>query len=118
MLSVQADTYDVRDPLIIHRFASGTNLDSRERRTTRTKTLDGSVSIYDGGYADGDRTFTVVAANPTDAQITRARQLNQENTSVIISAKDGIYSGVVSTTNIQSDGSLKLTILVSTRLDS
>lgn len=43
----------------ILRLGSGSDLNSRDRRLTRTPTLDGGAVVYDGGYAEADRTFSL-----------------------------------------------------------
>lgn len=54
-------------------LADGSDTQARDRRLTRTPTLDGGAVVYDGGLAEADRTFTlaILNLNEADADILR-----------------------------------------------
>ena len=90
------------------------NFKNGERRTTRTKTLDGKVFIYDGGFSHGDRTldFRVNPISPEDQVIL----LNlRDNYTAVTCAVDGeFFLGVVNDVRIDPD--INIIFLVKSRL--
>ena len=88
----------------------------RERRATRTKTLDGGVSVYDTGYAPGDRTLGVYLPKPTLAIISALSYLVERYSLVIVSTKDGVYRAIPQRAYIDSDGMASMILLVTEKL--
>ncbi len=65
-------------------------------RITRTATLDGGAYIYHGGARNADLQFNITTRlSEADAEIMR--YLYQDCTSIIISTKEGCFSGAIST---------------------
>jgi len=71
--------------------------DTRSARVSRTKTLDGGVHIHHGGVAAGDRTIKAKCykAMP-DADLSTLKSIFEDQTIVLISSRDGLFKGVIS----------------------
>lgn len=94
MISISPTTYDISGGLTWQRALSSSQIEGGERRVSRRKLLDQSVSIYDGGYADGDRTLTL-HIKPTAAEVSRMRELCRDYGRVHVSLPDGFYLAMV-----------------------
>lgn len=88
-----------------------------KRRVNRALTLDGGVSVTDGGYADGDLTFELEWK--TDAEVdTLVRRLLQLYSRITLSTRDGVFDTAVETYRIGSSGTSTLRCLAIRRLSA
>lgn len=69
------------------------------RRTTKTATLDGGVSTYDTGLSHGDREFEIQINNPDILLIDQIKYLMENHTSFIISTREGVFKGFLTSLN-------------------
>ena len=51
------------------RLSPASAVTARERRLSRSPTLDGGAVFNDGGFSEADRTFTLLARDLTPAQV-------------------------------------------------
>ena len=79
-------------------------------RVTRSATTDGGAIIDHQGYADGDRTFDILASVEQTVEDS-LWSFFQNETFVNISTRDGFFYGVISAMRINY-GKLKMTLLI------
>jgi hypothetical protein len=84
------------------------------RRVTRTKTLDGGCVIYDGGFSDSDRTWSI------EADITKDNwddlwAIHKSYSLVNLAVKEGFFSGCIETA-VMDAGKVTLSILIKEKL--
>ena len=70
--------------------AASEGLEDRTRRTTVTKTLDGGVVSEDGGFAHGDRAFTV-RMRVNSAQSAKLKYLLETYPKLRVSLTEGVF---------------------------
>ena len=70
---------------------SNTQIDFVERRLSKIGTLDLDVSVVDGGFVEGDRTFRVVIENATTETVEIAKRLVQLHPEVRFSTREGVW---------------------------
>jgi hypothetical protein len=85
---------------------------SRSRRVTRTATLDGGVSVYDAGYAPGDRNMTVKVPDPSRAISDYLLYIAETYNEILITTEDGAYTGVPERAYIDSYGAAIMSVLI------
>ena len=82
-------------PPALH-LAQSSDTAARDRRMTRTPTLDGGAVIHDGGWSEADRTMTLVirhlSATDTETLTTIAAYTEQH-----LALSHGLYRGRVKT---------------------
>jgi hypothetical protein len=89
MISLSAPTYDPAGVLLLRARVS--NPYQAERRGTVTATLDGGVSVYDGGYSVADQTLSVTLKNPTKAQLVTLQHLVAYYSELTATCETGAY---------------------------
>lgn len=115
IIGLASYSYLADGAVILHALPK-TNIRQGERRTSRTKTLDGSVVITDSGYADGDRTFTIEVKSSL-AMWTKVWAIFKSSTLVTVTTDDGAFSAAVNT--IKDDGNMiVIEILIKAKLSS
>ena len=113
MISLSPMTFDPAGSLWLSELPTS-ELYTQTRRVSRRQLLDGSVSIYDGGISDGDRTLNI-QARATQQTLNRAAELQRLYNRLIISAPDGVYIGLIE--NLAYDAPiLSLSIMLEKRL--
>lgn len=95
MISINPITVDIEGGVMLQPI-SGTNDRPGTRRVSKRKLLDGTVSIYDGGYCDGDNDLTI-QARVTKAEHERFETIAQTYNEVTVATTGGCYIGVIST---------------------
>ena len=83
-------TFDLDGHVEIDAMESS-DVDSIERRITRVKTLDGGVSVRDGGYADGDRTVAISWLIRDAKQFDAVQYLVKHYSQLRLSMRSGCY---------------------------
>jgi hypothetical protein len=89
----------------------------RERRVSRTATLDGGVATYDTGYAVADRTLIVKIPVPTSAQTVLFFHLAETYSEIIVTTGDGAFKGTPMRAWHDTDGALSLEIGITSQID-
>lgn len=90
ILLLMTETPELNSPVAVPQAADLPR--DRSRRLTRTATLDCSASIYDGGYSDADRTFTLsLEAVSRDDGDTLSRWLQWYGT-LLVATREGVFS--------------------------
>jgi hypothetical protein len=90
---------------------AGSDTGNYSRRVTRTKTLDGGVALFDGGYAEGDRTIQLEPLNPSEELTSALRSLFKRYGAVLLFLEDGAYRAAPQNL-FESRGRLRLTLLI------
>jgi hypothetical protein len=114
MISLSATTYDPDGAIIVPGRIS--NPYEAERRGTVTATLDGGVSVYDGGYSIADQTLKCTLANPAKTLLESLRYLVAYYGQVITCCEIGAFLAVPSF--VMSGNRLTLQLRLVSRLDS
>lgn len=114
MIGLLATAYDPSGAVVLP--ARATNAWAGSRRGSITQTLDGSVSIYDGGYSISDQTMTVRIPRPTKALLTALRYLVGYYGQLIATCETGCYR-VVPAYTVDGD-TLTVTLRIVSRLDA
>ena len=84
----------------------------RERRATRTATLDGGVSVYDTGYAPGDRDMEVRVSAPERELVDFFFYMVETYNLIMITMEDGAYYGVPQRAYLDNDGAAVLNVMI------
>jgi hypothetical protein len=88
-----------------------TNLRQAERRMSRTATLDGSVAITDGGWADGDRTLIVnLRPSAMTAQLVEQIETVKGFLRVSVAFDEGVFEALLQRYNLGSTPTLTLAV--------
>jgi hypothetical protein len=82
----------------------------RDRRVSRTATLDGGVSIYDTGYAPGDRNITIKVPDASKSIADFLAYISKTYNEIIVSTEESVFLGDPATFYIDNDGSANLII--------
>ena len=81
-----------------------------QRRMSRTATLDGGVSIYDTGYAVGDRDITVRVLNASREIIDFMTYLVQTYNEITVTTDESAFIGVPGRAYVDSEAAAVLVI--------
>lgn len=117
MIGVATLTYDLEGSRVFRNTERSRDLKNRkgERRITRTGTLDGGVVIADMGFVDGDRDIIIEEPKASIEAVDFARYICEEYNLVTVTTEDGAYEAAPSAYEV-SDGTLKMTMLVSEKV--
>lgn len=117
MIVLSAAEFDPQGVLILdpHRLGEGTEIESGGRRLSRTATLDGGVSVHDGGFSHGDRDLAIEIPLAAQAEIEAARRLGERYPRIHVSMRDGYYEGVLASWDYRA-GTLTLTVRLIRRI--
>ncbi|MEN6375577.1 MAG: hypothetical protein ABFD75_12485 [Smithella sp.] len=114
MIGVSTRIYDLngarifRDDEIDQKYIC-TNTDL-QRRMSRTATLDGGVSVYDTGYAVGDRDITLRVPNAPKETIDFLTYLVKTYNEITVTTSESAFIGVPGRIYVDSEGAAVLVI--------
>lgn len=108
LIGLAARGYDPVGAMLVPR-REGTQLDDINRRVSRVKTLDGSVSVTNRGHSPGDRTVVLSFTGASRREVDQARRLVRLHPRVTLSIADGCFIGVPSD---YAEAQQELTILI------
>lgn len=83
-------TYDVQGFIELS-LTPDTDLITRQRRVSSVPTLDGGVAVQDGGFAHGDRSFTLQADITADT-LEILKHLHDTYAQLNLAIADGFYT--------------------------
>lgn len=113
MIGLSAPDFDVNGSVVVPtRFQ---NPYHGERRGTVTATLDGGVSVYDGGFTVADQTLSAKLNSPSLALLQSLQYLVSLYGQLVVTCESGCYRAVVAFSTSQN--TLTLTARVIARLD-
>ncbi len=97
------------------RLSQSSDTHARDRRMTRTPTLDGGAVVNDGGWSEADRTFTLVIRDltTTDADTLATIAATSYQT---LALAHGLYGGRVKSHIFKGDAESQLTFWVAEKL--
>lgn len=75
-------------------LAQSSDTNSRDRRMTRTPTLDGGAVVNDGGWSESDRTMTLVIRHLSEADGETIKTI-AAYTEQLLALPHGLYRGRV-----------------------
>lgn len=92
MISVCAIQFDPEGRLTVTE-SPASETGSVSRRVARVATLDGLVSVNDGGYSDGDRDFRLIwqSDQATDDKVRRLIRIHGR---VTVATREGVFEAV------------------------
>lgn len=119
MIGIASVSYDAVGWRVFHGDPVANDLGNRggARRVSRTATLGGGCVVYDTCYTDSDRTITVTVPSPKTADLYFADHVCRNCPRVWIFTREGVFAGVPERHAV-TGGVLKITILVTDRLDA
>jgi len=82
----------------------------RDRRVSRTATLDGGVSVYDTGYSAGDRDMTIKVPRASRAISDYFAYLVKTYSEITVATSESVFSGVPAIWFIDSEGAANMVI--------
>lgn len=102
------------DPPVLNATPSS-DTQSRDRRMTRSPTLDGGAVVNDGGWSEADRTFTLVISHLSEADADTLREI-AATTSQTLALPHGLYSGYVKSHVLKGAAESQFTFWVAAKL--
>lgn len=114
MIGLSARVYDLNGARVfkdeeLDAKYQNSNMDIK-RRMSRTATLDGGVSVYDTGYAVGDRDITVRVPNAPKEVIDFMAYLVQTYNEITVTTDESAFVGVPGRAYVDSEGAATLVI--------
>lgn len=85
-------------------------------RTTRTATLDGSATIYHGGFCHGDRVLKIRSTIDEDTA-DALKEMIEDDTIIIVGFSGGLFSCAVDDMNVDG-GELVLSIIIKEKISA
>lgn len=113
-VSLSSPTFDIDGYISFEIKPGESELENLERRVNRSQNLDGTVTILDNGFVQGDRTITI-GADLTQDQFNKIKYLFRKYSELVLSAQDGVYKVTVQKLNNRF-GAVTMTLLVSEAL--
>lgn len=110
MIGLSAPLYDPLGHVAIQALQSS-NLNDIERRVNRVKTLDGGVSISDGGHSAGDRTFRVRWKVRNESELRKVQRLVRLYPLLTVTSTEGVFIAAPEVVR-ERDGIGDLTLLI------
>jgi hypothetical protein len=108
MIAISTNIFDLNGTRI---FPQKTNENLRwSRRVSRTATLDGGVSIYDTGYAPGDRDIIVRVREASREVADWMAYILKTYNKIIVSTVESVFEGVPAESYVDYDGAAVMTI--------
>ena len=96
-------------------LAASSDTQSRDRRMTRTPTLDGGAVINDGGWSESDRTLTLAIRRLSEADAAVLATI-AATTEQHLALPHGLYRGRVKSHVLNGAAESRLTFWVSEKL--
>lgn len=107
-------TYWFGHPPALH-LAQSSDTNARDRRMTRTPTLDGGAVIHDGGWSEADRTMTLNIRHLSQEDAATLQQI-AAYTEQHLALADGLYRGRVKSHVLNGAAEARLTFWVTEKL--
>jgi len=115
MISISTPTFDF-DGSRVFREVAPVQVSDKTRRVSRTATLDGGVSVYDGGYADGDRDIEIIVYDPSAEDKAFCDYIIENYSEVIVSTSEGAFLACPRSCGIDSKGDLNFKFYVKEKI--
>jgi len=115
-IGLAATVFDISGALYVRGSdldpAAAKKNDRRERRVSRTATLDGGVAVYDTGYAVADRTIYVRIKNANATVAAFLAYLVETYNEISITTSEAAFHGTPQQSYLEDDGTAVLEILI------
>ncbi len=110
VISLCAKTFDPLGTVLLRHVYAPSAPDA-SRRVTRTATLDGGCSVFDGGATVADATIQLSVNAPTAVVVAAVQRLCMLYARIILTLPGGCYDVVPESATLQSN-QMKITLLV------
>lgn len=110
VISLCAKTFDPLGTVLLRHVYAPSAPDA-SRRVTRTTTLDGGCSVFDGGATVADATIQLSVSAPTAAVVDAVQRLCMLYARIILTLPGGCYEVVLESATLQRN-ELTITLLV------
>lgn len=115
-IGISSEVFDLDGALYIYDRqldqGVGAKNKERDRRVSRTATLDGGVAIYDTGYAAGDRTINVRVPKAPSEIVEFLEYMIETYATIQVMSKEGAFKAVPNRFTMGDDGSANLELLI------
>ena len=108
ILSISGITFDLEAHVTVD-VEPGSDFGELTRRATKSKTLDGGVSVSDFGFTHADRDFSV-SFTPTLSEDETLRHIVQYHPQVHVSTREGVFKAIPSYNLRDGEGIISLDI--------
>lgn len=115
MIGISTPTYSPNGSILLKDIETDSDVPPRERRITRTATLDGEAEIEDMGMSHADRTFVIRARGLTRAEYDLLALGVEGFPLLIITTAEGAFMGAPEHLSI-NDGITTLRILIKEKI--
>lgn len=112
--SIAPESYWIGYPLWLT-LSAASDLSTRQRRLSRSATLDGGAVFNDGGFCEADRTLTLTMQSVSRENAATLKEISSYP-KVIISISDGLFLCRIKSYVIGGGNESTLTALVESRL--
>lgn len=114
MIAFATPTFDLNGSVTLKK-TSKSDIETIERRVTRTATLDGGVEIADMGFTHGDRTLNIRARKESLETEAAIKYLLVNYPIVVCTTRDGVFHGAIERMN-RNQGELNVTFLIQEKI--
>lgn len=115
MVTFSSKVFDIDGSVYVEVIGGDLVTRGSTRRVSRTKTLDGSVSLDDSGYAEGDRTFNFNVESISQSALETLHRIHSLYSVHRCATDEGMFEGVIESIGILN-GTATITFLVSRKL--
>ena len=95
MISVASTLFDLDASFLLHHREAIIITGSMDKRLSKTATLDGGVFLFDGGFSEGDRDFTIQVINPSMDFVDKLQYMIKTYSSFTIAIREGVFKGAI-----------------------
>lgn len=119
IIGISTQIYDPNGAVLIRRNSADAEKANRtvRRRVSRTATLDGGCSVYDGGFSDSDRDIQVEVMSPEKALFDALGYLCRTYALLVICTEDGAFLAAPDVCQL-SGSKLRFNFLVKEKLSA
>ena len=104
MIAIATTVFDLDGSFVLTQRDATIVFGTQSRRSSKSKTLDGGVSVYDTGFSQGDREFRVSLNNPTEALVNQIATLMEQHSTFRIACTKGAFIAGLSSLDESSSG--------------
>ena len=115
MVAIIAKTFDLSGVLSLGKVRQ--TAPEVTRRVSRTKTIDGGVTIQDSGSSQGDRTFVLNIDSIDKVTADKATYLTENYSELYLATEEGYFIGVIERFYIKTGGVGSITMLVKSKVN-
>lgn len=115
MIAIATTVFDLDGSLVLTHRDATVVFGTQSRRSSKSKTLDGGVSVYDTGFSQGDREFKVTLINPTAELVDRLASLMELYSTFRVTCIKGAFTAGLSSLD-ESSSKINFTISIESKV--